>query len=77
MGVIGSFKPQKINEFSLKFENRLRNRNLDSNASIKIRIEKAKDEILLANQFDHIVENNVLENSFNEVLKLVQNFINE
>ena len=66
-------KPPSIDEL----ENRLRNRNLDSNASIKIRIEKAKDEILLANQFDHIVENNVLEDSFNEVLKLVQNFINE
>ena len=66
-------KPPSIDEL----ENRLRNRNLDSNASIKIRIEKAKDEILLADQFDHIVENNVLENSFNEVLELVQNFINE
>ena len=66
-------KPPSIDEL----ENRLRNRNLDSNASIKIRVEKAKDEILLADQFDHIVENNVLENSFNEVLELVQNFINE
>ena len=66
-------KPPSIDEL----ENRLRNRNLDSNASIKIRIEKAKDEILLADQFDYIVENNVLENSFNEVLELVQNFIAE
>ena len=66
-------KPPSIDEL----ENRLRNRNLDSNASIKIRVEKAKDEILLADQFDYIVENNVLENSFNEVLELVQNFINE
>ena len=30
-----------------------------------------------ADKFDHIVENNILENSFNEVLELVQNFINE
>ncbi len=66
-------KPPSINEL----ENRLRNRNLDSNASIKIRIEKAKDEMSQADKFDHIVENNILENSFNEVLELVQNFINE
>ena len=65
-------KPPSIDEL----ENRLRNRNLDSNTSIKIRTEKAKDEILLADQFDHIVENNVLENSFNEVLELVRNFKN-
>ena len=66
-------KPPSIDEL----ENRLRNRNLDSNASIKIRIEKAKDEMSQADKFDHIVENNILENSFNEVLELVQNFINE
>ena len=66
-------KPPSINEL----ENRLKNRNLDSSASIKIRIDKAKDEMLLANQFDYIVENNVLENSFKEVLKLVKNFTNE
>ena len=66
-------KPPSIDEL----ENRLRNRNLDSNASIKIRIEKAKDEMSQADKFDHIVENDILENSFNEVLELVQNFINE
>lgn len=66
-------KPPSIDEL----ENRLRNRNLDSNASIKIRIEKAKDEMSQADKFDYIVENNILENSFNEVLELVQNFINE
>ncbi|MAU30385.1 MAG: guanylate kinase [Flavobacteriaceae bacterium] len=65
-------KPPSIDEL----ENRLRNRNLDSNASIKIRIEKAKDEILLADKFDYIVENNILETSYSKVFELVKCFLN-
>ena len=45
--------------------------------SIKTRINKAKDEILLADKFDYIVENNILETSYNKVLELVKSFINE
>jgi len=58
-------------------EQRLNNRDLDSSSSIKIRIDKAKDEILLADKFDHIVENDFLEVSYSKVLELVKKFINE
>ena len=66
-------KPPSINEL----EKRLINRNLDSDSSIKTRINKAKDEILLADKFDYIVENNILETSYSKVLELVKSFINE
>ena len=66
-------KPPSINEL----ETRLTNRNLDSDSSIKTRINKAKDEILLADKFDYIVENNILETSYSKVLELVKSFINE
>ena len=66
-------KPPSIDEL----EKRLINRNLDSDSSIKTRINKAKDEILLADKFDYIVENNILETSYNKVLELVKSFINE
>ena len=46
-------------------------------SSIKTRINKAKDEILLADKFDYIVENNILETSYSKVLELVNSFINE
>ena len=60
-----------------ELETRLINRNLDSDSSIKTRINKAKDEILLADKFDYIVENNILETSYSKVLELVNSFINE
>ena len=65
-------KPPSINEL----EARLIKRNLDSDFSIKTRINKAKDEILLADKFDYIVENNILETSYRKVFELVKNFIN-
>ena len=40
-------------------------------------IEKAKDEMMLATEFDCIVENDILEKSYTEVFRLVNNFINE
>ena len=66
-------KPPSIKELDI----RLINRNLDSDSSIKTRINKAKDEILLADKFDYIVENNILETSYSIVLELVNSFINE
>tara|TARA_Y100000991_G_scaffold214786_1_gene203349 strand:+ start:1144 stop:1710 length:567 start_codon:yes stop_codon:yes gene_type:complete len=65
-------KPPSI----IELEARLINRNLDSNSSIKTRINKAKNEMLLADKFDHIVENNILEISYSKVLELVKSFIN-
>ena len=66
-------KPPSLDEL----EKRLRNRKSDSDSNIKIRLEKAKDEMLLADKFDYIVENNIIEKSYSEVFKLVNNFINE
>ena len=42
-----------------------------------MRIKKAKNEILLADKFDCIVENDILKKSYSKVFKLVNNFINE
>ena len=66
-------KPPSLDEL----EKRLKNRNSETDSNIKIRIDKAKDEILLADNFDYVVENNILEKSYKEVLKLVNNFIHE
>ena len=66
-------KPPSIYEL----EKRLKKRNSETDSSIKIRIDKAKNEILLADKFDYIVENDILEKSYREVFNLVNNFINE
>ena len=66
-------KPPSLDEL----EKRLKNRNSETDSNIKIRIDKAKDEILLADKFDYIVENDILEKSYREVFNLVNNFINE
>lgn len=66
-------KPPSIDEL----EKRLKKRNSETYSSIKIRIDKAKNEILLADKFDYIVENDILEKSYREVFNLVNNFINE
>ena len=66
-------KPPSIDEL----EKRLKKRNSETDSSIKIRIDKAKNEILLADKFDYIVENDILEKSYREVFNLVNNFINE
>ena len=66
-------KPPSIDEL----EKRLKKRNSETDSIIKIRIDKAKNEILLADKFDYIVENDILEKSYREVFNLVNNFINE
>lgn len=66
-------KPPSLDEL----EKRLKNRNSETDSNIKIRIDKAKDEILLADKFDYVVENDILEKSYKEVFKLVNNFIHE
>ena len=63
-------KPPSLDEL----EKRLKNRNSETDSNIKIRIDKAKDEILLADKFDYVVENDILKKSFKEVFKLVNNF---
>ena len=66
-------KPPSLDEL----KKRLKNRNSETDSNIKIRIDKAKDEILLADKFDYVVENDILEKSYKEVFKLVNNFIHE
>ena len=66
-------KPPSLDEL----EKRLKNRSSETDSNIKIRIDKAKDEILLADKFDYVVENDILEKSYKEVFRLVNNFINE
>ena len=66
-------KPPSISELEL----RLKKRKSETDSSIKIRIEKAKHELMLATEFDCIVENDILEKSYTEVFRLVNNFINE
>lgn len=76
------FKDQSLTIFIkppsiVELEKRLKKRNSETDSSIKIRIDKAKNEILLADKFDYIVENDILEKSYREVFNLVNNFINE
>ena len=76
------FKEQTLTIFIkppslVELEKRLKNRNSETDLNIKIRIDKAKDEILLADKFDYVVENDILEKSYKEVFKLVNNFIHE
>jgi guanylate kinase len=54
---------------------RLQKRNTDDPAGIKIRVEKAGEEMKLADQFDHIVINDSLELAEKEVYEIVKSFI--
>jgi guanylate kinase len=56
---------------------RLNKRATDSPENIKIRIEKASEEMKLANQFDTVIINNNLEDAKYEVYNTVSRFIYE
>jgi guanylate kinase len=58
-----------------EIENRLINRATDDRSKIKVRVEKAIEEIKLANNFDHIVINNNLERAQDEVYEMVKSFL--
>ena len=58
-------------------EQRLRNRKTESEEKIQMRIAKAHEEIKRANEFDVIVENNILEEAVERVLFLANEFINK
>ncbi len=75
------FKTHAISIFIMppskkELERRLRHRGTDNPEEIIMRIDKATEELKLANQFDNIVTNNNLEKAVNEVYKLVNNFLN-
>jgi len=57
-------------------EKRLNNRGTDSSERIANRMSKAKEELLSAQHFDHIILNDNLEKSKEEAFQLVNNFIN-
>lgn len=59
-----------------ELENRLRNRNTESEEKLQMRIDKAEKELVLAPEFDTIIVNKDLEISQKEILELVKNFIN-
>jgi len=58
-----------------ELEMRLHARATDNPAKIKIRVEKAVEEMKLAGEFDHIVINDNLEQARNEVCKVVRGFL--
>ena len=57
-------------------ENRLRDRNTDSEESIKNRLAKARDEMRYKDQFDHIVVNDELEKTCENIYRRVSKFLN-
>jgi guanylate kinase len=59
----------------IELENRLVKRGTDTIDKIKIRIEKAKDELKFANQFDSIIVNHQLDKAKEESLKIVSSFL--
>jgi guanylate kinase len=64
--------PPSISEL----EKRLIARGTDADYKIKMRLEKAAEELKLADSFDNIVANNNIEEAENEVYRLVTGFLN-
>ena len=56
-------------------EERLRQRNTESEEFLNIRIKKAEDELLLKNQFDKIILNDSLDEAKDEIERVVSNFL--
>jgi guanylate kinase len=58
-----------------ELENRLVKRGTDSPEKIRMRVNKAKDELKLANQFDTVIINNQLDKAKEEALNIVSSFL--
>jgi guanylate kinase len=58
-----------------ELENRLRNRNTESEEKLQTRIDKAEHELLLAPDFDTIIVNKDLKESQREIVDLVSHFL--
>ncbi len=58
-----------------ELENRLIKRGTDTIEKIRIRVEKAKEELKLADQFDTIIVNHQLDKAKEEILKMVRSFL--
>jgi guanylate kinase len=55
--------------------NRLIKRGIDSPEKIRMRVEKAREEMGLANQFDTVINNHHLDKAKEEALKIVSSFL--
>lgn len=60
-----------------ELEKRLRNRQTESEEKVKMRIEKAEKELMMAKKFDMILLNDSLEKSKNEIVDTVMQFLAE
>ena len=58
-----------------ELENRLVRRGTETPEKIKIRIEKAREELELANQFDLVIVNHQLDKAKEEAFKIVSSFV--
>jgi guanylate kinase len=58
-----------------ELENRLIKRGTDTPEKIRMRVEKAKSELSLANQFDTVIVNHQLDKAKSEALKIVSSFL--
>ncbi len=58
-------------------EDRLRNRKTDSEEKIQLRLAKSIQELKSANNFDVIIENDVLEKAIEQARNIVTEFINK
>jgi guanylate kinase len=63
--------PPSVNDL----EKRLLSRATDDRSKIKVRVEKAIEEMKLAGNFDHIVINDNLERAQSEVYEMVRSFL--
>jgi len=60
-----------------ELETRLLNRGKDSPEKIKMRVEKAGNEMKLANQFDFVVVNRELDRAVKEAVAIVSSFLSD
>jgi guanylate kinase len=58
-----------------ELKKRLHTRGTDEHSKIKIRVEKAIEEMKLANQFDNIIINHQLDKAKNETFAIVSSFL--
>lgn len=58
-----------------ELENRLVKRATDNPEKIRMRVDKAKEELKLANQFDTVIVNNQLDKAQEEAAKIVSSFL--
>lgn len=58
-------------------EQRLKNRKTETKEQIKVRLDKAQEELSYAEKFEYVVLNDNLEKACYEVEKIIEDFINE